>query len=123
MLLGRSMTSRRSVPFSRIMTSTLSWAYACGVASSMLNRSEEPAIILFIYVGLFVMDKSVYLFLKSETALQPYGAVGGVVYPVVDDSRFHFHAEVGGDVEIGQFGIHIGIDDGQQVYSDEGEDT
>ena len=39
MLLGRSMTSRRSVPFSRIMTSTLSWAYACGVASSMLNRS------------------------------------------------------------------------------------
>ena len=53
------------------------------------------------------MDKSVYLFLKSETALQPHGAVGGVVYPVVDDSRLHFHAEVGGDVEIGQFGIHI----------------
>ena len=90
---------------------------------SMLNRSEEPAIILFIYVGLFVMDKSVYLFLKSETALQPHGAVGGVVYPVVDDSRLHFHAEVGGDVKVGQFGIHIGIDNGQQVYSDEGEDT
>lgn len=69
------------------------------------------------------MDKSVYLFLKSETALQPHGAVGGVVYPVVDDSWLHFHAEVGGDVKVGQLCVYVCVDNGQQVYTDKGEDA
>ena len=68
----------------------------------MLNRSEEPAIILFLYVGLFVMDKSVlFVSLKSEAALQSNGAVGRIACLGIDDGGLYLHAEVGGYGEIG----------------------
>ena len=85
-----------------MITSTLSWACACGTASNMLNRSEEPMIIFLMYAGLFVMDKSVlFVSLKSEAALQSNGAVGRIACLGIDDGRLYLHAEIGGYVEIG----------------------
>ena len=50
-----SMDSWRSVPFSRISTSTLSCACMAGAVKRAQNRSEEPRIILFIYMALCVI--------------------------------------------------------------------
>ena len=68
-------------------------------------------------------------FSEAEAALHAHGFVfqcGWVVVAsclVVDEGGFHLHAQVGADVEIGQFGVHISIDHGYQIDADEGEDT
>ena len=49
------MDSWRSVPFSRISTSTLSCACMAGAVKRAQNRSEEPRIILFMYMALCVI--------------------------------------------------------------------
>ena len=40
-------------------------------------------------------------FLESETALHADVPLGGTGHLAVDYGRFHSHAEVGGDVEVG----------------------
>ena len=43
--------------------------------------------------------------------------------PIVNSGGAHLYAEVVGDVKIGQLGIDIGIDYGEEVYSNEAEDA
>lgn len=42
---------------------------------------------------------------------------------LVDDAGSYLYGEVFGDVEVGELGIDIGIDDGDEVYADEAEDA
>lgn len=49
--------------------------------------------------------------------------IRGTGHLAVDYGRFHFHAEVGGDVEVGQLCVYVCVDNGQQVYTDKGEDA
>ena len=47
----------------------------------------------------------------------------GAGHLAVDYGRLHFHTEVGGDVEVGQFCVYVCVDNRQQVYADKGEDA
>ena len=37
---------------------------------------------------------------------------------IVNNSRFYFHTQVGGDIEVGQLRIYVCVDDRDQVNSD-----
>ena len=47
--------------------------------------------------------------------------IRGTSHLAVDYGRFHFHAEVGGDVKVGQLCVYVCVDNRQQVYTDKGE--
>ena len=98
------MLSFLSVPLSRISTSTLSCACTWKVKSDRQNRNGV-AISFFIFTDLFFMcDYSLvwlYSHLKTETALQSDGFIGGTAAIwVVDNSRFYSHTKVGRYIEI-----------------------
>ena len=63
--------------------------------------------------------------LETETALQSVGlgVAGCSVSLVVDDAGTHLYGKIFGNVEVGEFGIDIGIDHGDEVYADETEDA
>ena len=64
-----------------------------------------------------------FCYSEPEAALHADAPSGGAGHGVVDDCRLHSHAEVGTDVEVGQLGIHVGVDHREQVDADEGEDA
>ena len=43
--------------------------------------------------------------------------IRGTSHLAVDYGRFHFHAEVGGDVKVGQLCVYVCVDNGQQAVS------
>ena len=47
--------------------------------------------------------------------------IRGTSHLAVDYGRFHFHAEVGGDVKVGQLCVYVCVDNGQQVYTDKSQ--
>ena len=62
---------------------------------------------------------------KVNTALQPEGVGLQRVFAqlVVDDDGIDVQGKVVGDVELGERGIDIGIDDGDGIDADEDEET
>ena len=62
---------------------------------------------------------------EAEAALQTIasGVAGRGVGIAVDAGGAELHAEVVGDVEVGELGIDVGINNGDEVYTDEAEDA
>jgi hypothetical protein len=58
---------------------------------------------------------------EIETTLQPIGLVVQAALLVVDGSGAHLYAEVFSDVKVGELCVNIGIDYGDEIYSDETE--
>ena len=63
--------------------------------------------------------------LETETALQSVGlgVAGCGVSLVVDDAGTHLYGKILGNVEVGEFGIDIGIDNREEVDTNEAEDA